>query len=192
MPKALDKPIQWTEKQERALALTFEGRWTQSEIAEKCHIAPRTYRYWREHPDFQARLESLRADFAASIRDVTYADKARRIAALDQMAESARREYEQRPWLEEKRQIGYDQERDEPLYLINENFNRDAHAAFRDSLADIAAELGARKNVTEMNGTLDISGVVTFYLPQPESPPDEHTDITITLETDDNAPEANR
>lgn len=168
MPKHHDKSFNWErENRERALALVFEGRWTQDEIAEKCHIAPRTLRDWMKHPDFVARLEAMRADFAASMRTVTYADKARRIMALDAMAESARREYEQRPWLQEVRPTPNGD-------ITNEAFNRDAHAAFRDALADIAAELGARKNVTELSGALDINGDVTFYLPQPEQPPDDN------------------
>src|SRR5690242_8937015 len=97
------RPLKWTEAQEQALALVFEGRWTQAEIAKKCGVSPRTIWAWIAHPDFKQRLEQLRSDFAASLRDVTYADKARRVIALDQMAEAARREFEQHPMLQEVR-----------------------------------------------------------------------------------------
>ncbi len=175
MAKSLDKPFDWEHKgAEEALRLTFEGRWTQAEIAEKCHIATRTYRYWREHPDFQARLEAMRADFAASIRDVAYADKAQRIIGLAQMAESARREYEARPWLKEERQIGRDPESGEPLMMTNESFNRDAHAAFRVALDDIAKELGQRTNKVDMTSNGETVRTV-FVLPQVTEERDDNT-----------------
>ncbi len=167
MPKHPDKPMKWTAEQLQALALTFEGRWTHAEIAEKCSISPRTYAYWLQHPDFQERLDELRKDLSASLRAVAYADKAQRIIGLSQMAESARREYEARPRLKEVRPT-----RDG--FIINEAFNQAAHDAYRAALADIAAELGQRKNVTEIGGALDVTERVTFYLPQPEEePPDD-------------------
>jgi len=145
MPKSPDRPMKWTDTQEQALGLAFEGRWTQEEIAAKCHIAPRTYRYWLTHPEFVKRLADLQADFAASIRDVAYADKARRILALSQLAEQARRQYEEHELLIEDRPT-----RDGTITI--ERFNADAHAAARAALADIAAEKGERKNVTEVSG----------------------------------------
>lgn len=156
MPKSPHLPMKWTPPQTRALDLAFEGRWSQAEVAEKLAaefagdapkftVSLRTVKAWIAHPDFQARLEERRADFAASIRDIAYADKGRRILALAEMAESARREYEARPWLREVRPT-----RDGDI--TNESFNRDAHGAFREALADIAAELGARKHVTELTG----------------------------------------
>lgn len=169
MPKHHDKPFNWERAgAELALTLTFEGRWTREEIARKCSISVRTLYDWMKHPGFQARLETMRADFAASIRAVIYADKARRIMALDAMAESARREYEQRPWLQEVRPTPNGD-------ITNESFNRDAHAAFRDALADIAAELGARKNVTELTGPDGGPVQAVFYVPEAELPPDELT-----------------
>lgn len=163
MPKSADKPFDWKRKgAEKALALCFEGRWTQDEIAKKCGISARTYWSWLTHPEFQARLEALRADFAASVRDEIYADKARRVIGLSQMAESARREYEERPWLQEVRQVGFDRESGEPLTLTNESFNAQAHAAFRASLDDIAKELGQRANKVDV--TAQLHGNVTHDL----------------------------
>lgn len=144
MPKSANKPFDWKHKgAEKALHLTFEGRWTQEEIAKKCEISPRTLWSWLQHPGFQAKLEALRADFAASIRDVAYADKAQRIVGLSQMAESARREFEARPWLKEVRPTPDGE-------LTNESFNRDAHAAFRGALDDIAKELGQRTSKVDV------------------------------------------
>ncbi len=148
MPKSADKPMRWTAEAERALALAFEGRWTQEEIvarlageddgSAKFRITTRTLRSWLAHPEFKARLAQMRADFAASIAHVTYADKARRIVALDAMAEAARREFEARPWLREVRPTPKGD-------VTNEHFNAEAHAAFRGALDDIAKELGHRR-----------------------------------------------
>lgn len=168
------RPLKWDEVQKTALNLIFEGRKSHEKIAADCSVPVRTLRDWIAHPDFQAVLKERRDNLMESLDDVPYIRKERRLIALAQMAESAREEYEQRPWLKEERQIGRDDEGN-PLMLTNEHFNRDAHAAFRDALTDIAAELGARKNVTELSGALDISGEVTFYLPQPEQPPSETT-----------------
>ena len=137
MPKSLSKPMKWTATQEQALRLTFEGRWTHQEIAAKCSVSVRAYRYWIVTPDFQARLDALRADLALALRDVVYADKSRRVMALDAMAESARREYEARPLLKEMRPTP-------DGMLVQEAFNAAAHNAFRGALDDIAKELGQR------------------------------------------------
>lgn len=159
MPKSPYKPFDWKHKgATRALNLTFEGRWTHAEIAEKCGVSTRTYEYWLEHPDFAARLDAMRADFAATLRDVAYADKMQRIIGLSQMAESARREYEQRPWLREIRPTPDGE-------IVNEAFNRDAHAAYRAALDDIAKELGQRTNKVDLTSNGETMRAV-FLLPQ--------------------------
>lgn len=172
------RPIDW--KDERittVLAMVFEGRKSRPKIAEDCGVPLRTCEDWIAHPDFQNKLSALRDEVLTACDELGYAysRKEQRVVALSQMAESARVEYEQRPWLQEKRQIGYDTEHDEPLYLINENFNKDAHAAFRESLSDIAKELGHRQTKVEHSGEVDVNERVTFYLPTPETPPDDAT-----------------
>jgi len=150
------RPLVWTDEQKQALNLIFEGRKSQEKIAEDCHIPARTLRDWIAHPDFQAKLKERRDNLIEALDATPYIRKERRLMALAQMAESAREEYEARPWLKEIRQTGRDAETGEPLTTVNESFNRDAHAAFRESLADIAAELGARKNFTEISGSLEV------------------------------------
>ncbi len=157
MPKHADRLMKWTATQEQALHLAFEGRWTQEEIADKCGVATRTYGYWLAHPEFADRLEALRADFAASLRDVAYADKAQRIVGLAQMAESARREYEARPWLQEIRPT-------KDGNVINEHFNADAHAAFRGALDDIAKELGQRTAKADASAQIALIAVAADVL----------------------------
>lgn len=148
------RPLIWTEPLKQALALIFEGRRSQAKIAEDCGIPLRTLEDWIAHPDFQAKLQEMRDHLLESCDalGVAYVRKERRIIGLAQVAESAREQYEERPWLQEVRQIGIDRESGEPLTMTNEHFNKDAAATFREYLADIAAELGARKNVTEITG----------------------------------------
>ncbi len=151
---AHDAPLVWTPKLQSLLELVFEGRMTHEKIAQSCTISLRACKYWIAHPNFQERLKALRANLEAALLDrgVAYVAKESRIIALSQVGESARCAYEARPWLQEKRQIGFDKEREEPLYSINENFNRDAFESFRGALDDIAKELGHRKTVTELTG----------------------------------------
>lgn len=168
------RPLPWTDVQLQALNLIFEGRKSQAKIAEDCGIPVRTLEDWIAHPDFQAALKTRRDNLMESLDNQPYIRKERRLIALAQMAESAREQYEEHPLLKEIRPTPDGE-------LVNEHFNRDAHAAFRESLAEIAAELGARKNVTELSGTLDVSSSVTFYLPQPEqAPADDCTNKSTT------------
>lgn len=139
------RPLKWSDPQKQALSLIFEGRLSQGKIAEDCRVPARTLRDWIAHPDFQAALKERRDHLIESLDDQPYIRKERRLIGLAQMAESARQEYEERPWLREVRPT-------QDGEITNESFNRDAHAAFRAALADIAAELGERKNVTELSG----------------------------------------
>ena len=143
---------------EHAVALAFEGRWTQAEIAKRCDVSARTVWAWLNDPETQARIEAMRNDLAASLRDVVYAHKAARIVALSQMAEHARREYEAHPLLKERRPT-MDGE------IVNESFNRDAHAAFRGALDDIAKELGERSSNVNVSARAETLGV-TIILEQ--------------------------
>lgn len=129
---------------EYALRLAFEGRWSHSEMAERVGVSTRTIERWTVAKDFRARLDAMRDDLALALRDVVYADKSRRIMALDTMAESARREYEARPLLKEMRPTP-------DGMLVQEAFNAAAHAAFRASLDDIAKEMGQRKADVPLN-----------------------------------------
>ena len=139
------RPLAWDDVQKQVLSLIFAGRKSQATIAQDCGVPLRTLEDWIAHPDFQAKLQERRDNLIASLDHKPYIRKERRLAALAEMAEAARQEYEARPWLQEKRQIGRDED-GEPLWMVNESFNRDAHAAFRDSLNDIAKELGERTN----------------------------------------------
>lgn len=170
----------WTQAKRDVLMDVFLGDDSQAKIAEKHQISYHTLRAWLRNDEFQQELQKLRDTLELSLftEDVRYVTKEHRITALAKMAQSAREEYEERPWLQEKRQIGYDKEHEEPLWLVNESFNRDAHVAFRESIADIAKELGHRTQKVEQHGTFDVTEHVSFYIPEPESPPEEADDAS--------------
>lgn len=136
--------------QEEVLALAFEGRWSHAEMAQHVTVSARTVKRWLASPAFVQRLAMMRANLAESLSSVAYVDKASRIVGLSQMAESARREYEERPWLKEVRAFGETE-------TTNEHFNRDAHAAFREALNDIAKELGERGSNVKISGGIEHS-----------------------------------
>lgn len=168
----------WTPAKREVLREVFLGEESQAKIAQKHRMSRDALRAWIRNEQFQAELQKLRDGLEQSLflEDVRYVTKEHRIMALATMAQSAREEYEARPWLQEKRQIGYDKEHEEPLYLINESFNKDAHSAFRDAIGDIAKELGHRTQKVEATGIFDVTEHVSFYIPEPEKPPEEAAD----------------
>lgn len=162
------RPMEWNENQKKTLAAVFEGRKSRQKIAEDCGLHIRTIEDWITHPEFQAKLAEMREQMLEAFDElgVAYVRKEQRIMALAQMAESARQEYEQRPWLKEFRPVLVKRPKvdadgntdpDGRLqtvedYIITEHFNTDAYNAWRQTMADLAAEQGARKNVTELTG----------------------------------------
>lgn len=161
-----DDSLEWTTAQLAVLNLKFAGRISVDKMAERVSVSSRTVARWLAHPDFKARLDAMRADFNASLQDVAFADKARRIHALNDAALIALNELETRPLLTEARPT-------KDGVMTNEAFNNTAMAEFRGALDDIAKELGQRKN-TDTGQTINVSGgEVVFYMPQPEQPPQE-------------------
>jgi len=157
----------WTQQKKEALELIFEGRLSQKKIAEKCGVSLRTIEEWARSSHFKDALKKLRDAMMESLLDrgIAYVTKEARIIALAQMGEDARQQYEDHPLLQEKRQVGYDKDEEEPIFIVKESFNRDAHAAFRESLAEIAAELGDRKqqvDVTSNGETLGYDHLITL------------------------------
>lgn len=171
------RPLEWNAAQQRALAAVLEGRNKQqklAKIAEDCHVSDRTLRDWMAHPDFQARLSALRDSLLDMCDElgVAYVRKGERVAALSQMAEEARQSWEERRYLREYRPVlvkrpaetsrepeaEHTQDRQEPKmlmvedYIITERLNEGAMTQFRQAMTEIAAEMGARKNVTELTG----------------------------------------
>jgi transposase-like protein len=150
------RSLVWDEVKILALDLVFEGRKSYEKIASDCTIPARTLKDWIAHPDFKAALEAKRSDLISSLDSLPYIRKERRLIGLAQMAESARLEYEARPLLIERRPTGRDTD-GEMMYLEQEAFNREAHAAFRDALNDIAKELGERSSNIKISGNIEHS-----------------------------------
>ncbi len=145
------RPLAWNETQLNVLAMVFKGRHSQAKVAEFGGIPLRTCERLIAHPEFQARLKAMREDVITSCEKLGYAymRKEQRMIGLSELAESARTQYEERPLLQERRQIGYDKEEGAPILILKESFNREAFDAVRGALDDIAKELGHRKQVVE-------------------------------------------
>lgn len=155
----------WTPNKERVLADLFEGRLSKAKISEKYGISVHTIESWVAHPEFKKRLAEKRERMLETLDEMgtPYIRKEQRLMALAALAVSAREEYEQRPWLREYRPVLVKRPNEDPGakpgsmqmvedYIVTEHYNADAASAERAALADIAAELGARKNVTELTG----------------------------------------
>lgn len=140
--------FKWTAAKEQALWLVFEGTLSLDQVALNVAVASRTLDRWVAHPAFKSRLERMHDDLEAHVRGVIYASKESRIMGLSEMAQSARKEYERRPWLKEVRPT-----KDGPV--TNEHFNRDAHDAFRAALDDIAKELGERASNVKLSASVE-------------------------------------
>lgn len=159
MAKPGPHPTKFTLEQEQALALFFENRQPYPKIAESVGVSTRTIERWATDERFKARLEEMRTNLADSLAHQAYVDKTSRLIALSQMAEQARVEFETRTWLKEVRPTGKGE------FITNEAFNEAAFTSFCRALDDIAKELGARKNVTELTGK-DGGPAVAIYLPE--------------------------
>lgn len=138
------------ERVQRVIDLTLAGRHSAAKMAAIVGVSARTCERWLARPDFKAALAEKRADFKASLEHVTFADKARRIYSLNDAALIALADLEDRPKLKEVRPTKDGE-------ITNESFNAGAMAEFRAALADIAAELGERKNVTELAAHVSMS-----------------------------------
>ena len=153
----------WTQTKKGVLQDVFLAEMSHAKIMQKYGVSRGTFDSWLKHPEFAGELRAMQDDLVRSLAvdGVRYVTKQDRIRALSQKAESAGAQYDAHPWLREVRPLpprsvvriksrGTDGaesvEETEPLdAIVNESFNRDAFSEFRAALADIAAELGARK-----------------------------------------------
>ncbi len=155
------------ERKKQVLAAVFEGRKSRVQIGKDWNVSMSTLEDWIAHPDFQAKLKEMREHMLETFDalGVAYVRKEQRIMALAQMAESARQEYEARPWLKELRPVlvkrptepdedGKTKMQSVEDYIITEHFNAEAYAAWQRTMTDIAAEQGDRKNVADMTLTV--------------------------------------
>jgi ParB-like chromosome segregation protein Spo0J len=75
--------FKWTEPAELAAELVAEGELSLDAIAERVGVARSTLRRWRQHPQFNARVDEALAGFRAAIRSNGLAVRERRVKALN-------------------------------------------------------------------------------------------------------------
>lgn len=126
----------WSQDKQLALELWFQGELSTEDIAQRCNVKRRQLYNWIKSDEFQTRLEKLRGKL---VDNVKYADKVKRIVALNDLAERARSEFMERPKVREVRQGPGG------TSTVTERFNRDAFDSFRGALDDIAKEMGDRR-----------------------------------------------
>lgn len=77
----------WTRTRERAAALAADDALSNAAIAAKLKIAGRTLDYWREAPEFQARMRELIEATRAAVRAEGIANKQVRVDRLHARAQ---------------------------------------------------------------------------------------------------------
>jgi hypothetical protein len=63
--------------------MVAEGKWSDPKIAAEVGVTDRTVFNWRCHPEFKARVRSIVEAFADASLDMAIAQKARRVAVLN-------------------------------------------------------------------------------------------------------------
>ena len=141
----------FTVREERAALLTAEDALTDEQIAADVGISRKTLHNWRTRPPFIAEVRAQREAFRARIMAEGFADKARRIKALNLLAtavlvELSRAADDLQPQgmyrLEKK--ISANGE-----IVEQEVFDKPKADTFRGYLDDIAKELGDRKTIID-------------------------------------------
>lgn len=143
----------WTELKAALLMRVFEG---QNTLAKNClalDIPYATASLWTRHEEFKKALATLRHDAAEQLDATPFLRREQRLIALAKLAEQARDEWESRRYLIEQRPVPGGM-------LTNEKLNRDAAEIYRNSLADIAAELGQRRNKVDLSAPDSAPAVV--------------------------------
>jgi hypothetical protein len=154
-----------TAKQERAALLVWADDLTDVQIAETLKIGERTLNNWKKLPAFQARVAEHRDEFRERVLSEGYADRAQRVHLLNEMAEAA---------VDHLRANRY--EREDVLInrkgevVTNVVYDRERVSAVRGMLDDIAKELGERRHVSEVNGTLTLAQLIADYAEPPDGP----------------------
>lgn len=141
----------FTVREERAALLTAEDALTDEQIAAEVGISRKTLHNWRARPTFIAEVRAQREAFRARIMAEGFADKARRVKALNLLAtavlvELSREADDLQPQgmyrLEKK--ISANGE-----IVEQEVFDKPKADTFRGYLDDIAKELGDRKTIID-------------------------------------------
>lgn len=143
-----------TKRQHDAALLVAEDEVSDREIAEQIGVSRFTLYAWQKKPEFMALVGEIRAEFRERVLTLGFADKTKRIKALNGLAtavlmELSREADDLQPQgmyrLEKK--ISANGE-----IVEQEVFDKPKADTFRGYLDDIAKELGERKTVAEVTG----------------------------------------
>jgi hypothetical protein len=74
----------WDQRRVRAAEMVAEGKWSDPKIAAEVGVTDRTVFNWRCHPEFKARVRQIIEAFADASLDMAIAQKARRVASLNE------------------------------------------------------------------------------------------------------------
>lgn len=109
---------------------------TDQEIADECKVSRQSLANWKLIPEFQGRIEQHLEQFRKQVLSRSFADKARRVRALDTVAGALLNQLNRA----EYQTIVKVTEDGEHIY----GFDKDRLREFREYLDDIAIEVGDR------------------------------------------------
>lgn len=99
------REFHWTKRAEQAAKLVADDTLSNDQIAEHLDINQRTLTRWKQHPDFQARVQSHLDAVRAAIRAEGIALKQNRVDALNTRWEAMQRVIEERGASEEMAEV---------------------------------------------------------------------------------------
>lgn len=77
------KPFVWNSQRSKAAVLVAEDRLSESQIAQRIRCSDRQVRRWKDHPEFQARVDHHRRRLDEEVRRHGIARLSERLGALD-------------------------------------------------------------------------------------------------------------
>lgn len=128
--------FKWDARRELAAVLLAADEKTDEQIAAECNVARNTLATWKLAPEFQSRIAQHLEVFRTEILRRSFADKARRVRALDTVAGALLNQLQRA----EYQTIVKVTEDGEHIY----GFDKDRLREFREYLDDIAIEVGDR------------------------------------------------
>lgn len=129
--------FEWDERRELAAVLLAADEQTDEEIAGACNISRMTLARWKLVPAFQERIDQHLDAFRKRVFATGFADKARRVRALNAVAGALLAQLERAEY-----QVVLKTTDDGEAVL---GFDTARVKEFRGCLSDIAAELGDRQ-----------------------------------------------
>lgn len=146
-----------TPRQETTALLVAEDEITDVEITAKVGISERTLNRWKRLPAVAARIAEHRQRFRDRVLEEGFADRIERVRLLNRMARDLDGQLVAGGYERLEIAVG----KGEPVqYRV---FDQGRVSAVRGILDDIAKELGERKQVSEVRGTLTLAQLVAQH-----------------------------